>query len=209
MGGGTAKTVDWLVKGSQVGLVTPTRESFVHRWDLYNDPRLGMLTAFQTAGVAVIAKPPVTREHREAVWEDVASRGLMAFDINLVADGRFLGEAGLSKIAWPQASADIAVALFEEEDRGLGYGTEAVMLLVAYAFDALGLNRAMIRYLNVNEAVVHAVEHSAAAVGGRLAGVERDADWAFGSYRDRLVIEVTREDFPPHPATAHLRELPG
>jgi hypothetical protein len=42
-------------------------------------------------------------------------------------------------------------------------------------------------------------------VGGRLVGIEREAEWAFGARRDRMVMECVREDFPPHPATAHLR----
>ena len=63
----------------------------------------------------------------------------------------------------------------------------------------------VLRYLNVNEAVVQAVERSAAAAGARLVGVEREAEWAYGARRDRMIVEVLREKFPPHPATAHLR----
>ena len=204
--GGTRQTApQWLVKGLLVGLSVPHREEFVDRWDRYDDPRIGMLAAFQTAGGAAIFKPPVTREHREGVWQAVVDGLLIAFDIHAVEDGRFVGEAGLSRIQWPDGSADIAVALFDPADRSHGYGTEAVVLLAAYAFDGLGLNRVVIRYLSVNEAVVRAVERAAAAVGGRLVGVEREADWAFGARRDRLILEILHEDFPPHAATAHLR----
>jgi hypothetical protein len=67
------------------------------------------------------------------------------------------------------------------------------------------MHRVTIRYLAVNEAVVQAVAKTAALVGARTAGVERDAEWAYGGRRDRLVVECLRDDFPPHPATAHLR----
>jgi RimJ/RimL family protein N-acetyltransferase len=53
--------------------------------------------------------------------------------------------------------------------------------------------------------VVRAAESAGLAVGGRLTGVEREAEWAFGAYRDRMTMECVREDFRPHPATAHLR----
>jgi len=195
----------WLAKGEMVGLTAPDREDFVDRWDRYNDPRIGMLAAFQTAGAAAIYKPPLTREHRESVWQAVLEERLIAFDIRAVDDRRFVGEAGLARAVWPRGSADIAVALFDPEDRGRGYGTEAVVLLLAYGFDGLHLNRMVLRYLNVNEAVVQAVERSAAAAGARLVGVEREAEWAYGARRDRMIVEVLREKFPPHPATAHLR----
>ncbi|HEX8073604.1 MAG TPA: GNAT family protein [Thermoleophilaceae bacterium] len=197
------------MKGDRVGLTTPTREEFVSRWDLYNDPQLGMLASFQTAGAGSISKPPVTREQREALWTQVAEGPLVSFDIRALEDGRFVGEAGLGRMQWPEGSGDIGMLLFDAEDRGRGYGTEAVMLLTAYGFDALGLHRITIRYIGVNEAVVQAVERSAAAVGARLAGVEREAEWAFGGRRDRLIVETVREDFPPNPATAGLRSGGG
>ena len=51
------------------------------------------------------------------------------------------------------------------------------------------------------------MERSAAAAGGRVVGVEREAEWAYGGRRDRVTVEVLRENFPPQPATAHLRAV--
>lgn len=206
MGDSTESPAHWLAVGHRVALAQPEREEFVARWDLYNDAQLGMLATFQTAGTAVIAKPPVTREHREAVWDALAEGAIMAYDLRDVADDRFVGEVGLSRVAWPDGSGDIGVLVFDPDDRGRGYGTEAVLLVAAYAFDALRLHRLTIRYLAANQAVAQAVERSAGAAGARLVGIERDAEWAFGGYRDRLVIEVTRDNFPPHPATARFRD---
>jgi RimJ/RimL family protein N-acetyltransferase len=193
------------VRGDLVGLTAPDQDDFVARWDRYDDPRIAMLAAFQTAGAAAIYKPPMSREHREGIWQAVVDGLLVAFDVWTVDERRFLGEAGISRIQWPRGSGDIAVALFDPADRSHGYGTEAVLLLLAYGFDALGLTRMTIRYLSVNEAVARAVERSAAAVGGRLVGVEREAEWAYGARRDRMILECLRDTFPPHPATAHLR----
>jgi RimJ/RimL family protein N-acetyltransferase len=205
MGDGGESRLEWLARGELVGLVAPNREDFVARWDRYDDPRIGMAAAFQSGGAAAIFKPPMTREHREWIW-DAAGEGLLVpFDIHAVADGRLVGEAGVSRIDWPRASGDVAAAIFDPADRGRGLGTEAILLVYAYAFDALGMNRLTIRYLSVNDAVVRAVEKTAALVGARVVGVERDAEWAYGQRRDRLVVECLRADFPSHPATAHLR----
>jgi RimJ/RimL family protein N-acetyltransferase len=208
-GGGTTRQVDWLVKGEHVGLAAPEAGDFVARWDRYDDARIAMIAAFQTTGATTILKPPLTREHREAVWQAVLDGVLVPVDIRTVDDGRFVGEAGVSRIQWPRGSGDVAAAIFDPEDRGRGYGTESVLLFVAYCFDALGFNRLTIRYLNVNEAVTRGVERSAEAAGARVVGIEREAEWAYGARRDRMIVEVLRRDFPPHPATAHLRADPA
>jgi RimJ/RimL family protein N-acetyltransferase len=200
----------WIVQGQRVGLTAMEREEFVARWDRYNDPELTMLMGYATSPISTAAPthPPVTREQREALWEQIVSRHIRGFDIRAVEDQRFIGECSLSRITWPSGSGEIAVAIFDADDRGRGHGTEAVMLLTAYGFDAFGLNRVALRYLAVNDAVVAACERSAEAVGGRVVGIEREAGWAFGAHQDCVTLEILAADFPPHPATAHLREAP-
>lgn len=201
----------WIVQGERVGLTAIEREDFVARWDRYNDPELTMLMGYAASPVAtaVPTHPPITRDQREALWEQLVSRHIRGFDIRSVDDQRLIGECSLSRITWPRASADIAVAIFDRDDRGRGHGTEAVQLLIAYGFDAYGLNRMSMRYLAVNDAVVTACERSAEALGGRIVGIERQAEWAFGAHQDRVIMEFLAADFPPHPATAHLREAPS
>jgi RimJ/RimL family protein N-acetyltransferase len=200
----------WIVVGERVGLTALVRETFIDRWDLYNDPEIGMLLSFPTTPTSGWgpAKPPITRDNREALWDLIVRRELLGFEIRTVEDQRFVGECSLSRIAWPRGSAEIAVGIFDRTDRGRGYGSEAGMLLAAYGFDGCGLHRLILRYLAVNEAAVRACEREAELAGGRIVGVEREAEWAFGARQDCLIMEILRSDFPPHPATAHLRELP-
>jgi RimJ/RimL family protein N-acetyltransferase len=200
----------WIVVGERVGLTALVRDDFIDRWDLYNDPELGMLLTFPTTTSSPTgpAKPPVTRDVREAVWQLIMKRELLGFEIRTVEDQRFIGECSLSRITWPRGSAEVAVAVFDPDDRGRGYGSEAAMLLVAYGFDGCGLHRVTLRYLAINEAVVRACEREAEAVGGRIVGIEREAEWAFGARQDCIILEILRSDFPPHPATARLRSPP-
>jgi len=201
----------WIVCGERVGLTALMREEFLARWDMYNDPSLGMLLTWPTTGAARTSpiRAPVTIEDREAVWEYVSSRSVRGFEIRAVEDQRLVGECSLGGISWPTASAEVAVAIIDPADRGRGLGTEAVTLLVAYGFDGLGLHRVTLRYLASNEAAVQAIANGAEAVGGRVVGVERDAAWAYGSHQDCVLLEILCSDFPPHPATAHLREAPS
>ena len=204
MGEGRSRQLNWLARGDLVGLAAPDANEFIARWDRYDDARIAMVAAFQTTG-ATILKPPVTREHREWLWDVINEGVLVPVDIRTLDDERFVGEAGVARTTWPGGSGELAAALFDPADRGRGYGTEAMVLFAAYCFDGLGLNRVTIRYLSVNEPVIRAVARTAETVGGRLVGVERQAEWAYGARRDRMIVEVLREDFPPHRATAHLR----
>jgi RimJ/RimL family protein N-acetyltransferase len=200
----------WIVQGERVGLTAMVREEFVARWDLYNDPALAMSLGYSIRGLdlAAPAKPPVTREHREALWEFMLTSAVAPFDIRAVEDQRLLGECSLSRITWPRASADLAIAILDPADRGRGYGSEAVILLAALAFDCYGLRRVVMRYLAVNEAAVNGVARHAEPAGGRIVGIEREAEWAYGAYQDAVTMEFLASEFQPHPATAHLRELP-
>lgn len=201
----------WIVLGERVGLTALTREEFVARWDAYNDPSLGMLLTHPTSrgGSGALVKAPVTRQDREEVWEFVTSGSARGFEIRAADDQRFIGECSLSGMAWPAGSAEVAVAVIDPADRGHGLGSEAVRLLVAYAFDGLGLHRVTMRYLAANEAAVRAIANEADVARARVVGVEREAAWAYGGHQDCVLLEILASEFPPHPATAHLREAPS
>ena len=54
--------------------------------------------------------------------------------------GELIGETGLYDIDWIARTAESGYWLYRAADRGMGYGTEANLLLLEYAFDRLGLN---------------------------------------------------------------------
>jgi RimJ/RimL family protein N-acetyltransferase len=201
-----------IVAGEKVVLTAPSRDEFVDRWRLFNDPVLAMLLGSPTLGRGIEARtmPPVTREHREALYEGHVRRRLLCFDVRLAGDdGRCVGEAYLSEVSWPRASGELSVAVLEQADRRQGLGFEAAVLLAAYAFDGLALNRISACFPAENAAAAATAARAAAEVGARQVGVEREAEWAFGRYVDVAVWEVLRRNFPPHPATEQLRTPPG
>jgi RimJ/RimL family protein N-acetyltransferase len=54
--------------------------------------------------------------------------------------GELIGETGLYSIDWIARTAESGSWLYRAPDRGKGYGTEAKLLLLEYAFERLGLN---------------------------------------------------------------------
>jgi RimJ/RimL family protein N-acetyltransferase len=198
----------WILKGERIGLRAPSRDEFVARWPLYNDPVMAMVAMLPTMtpfSAGSFSMPPFMREQREAIWEHIAARQSFGLDVWRLDEDRCIGEALIEGIQWPHGSAEFALMIFDPADRAHGFGTEACRLAIAYGFDGLGLHRMYIRFLDVNPGVTGAVERSAAEFGARSAGVEREAVWAFGRRCDVRVMDVLRHEFPPHPATAALR----
>lgn len=66
-------------------------------------------------------------------------RSAFPFAIRGLHDDRLLGLARIRPIRWARQSAQIWLAIGAAEDRRKGYGSEALRLLVRYAFDELGL----------------------------------------------------------------------
>jgi N-acetyltransferase len=62
------------------------------------------------------------------------------FAVVLRETGELIGETGLYSIDWIARNAESGSWLYRAADRGQGYGTEAKLLLLEYAFDRLGLN---------------------------------------------------------------------
>ncbi|HEV3230307.1 MAG TPA: GNAT family protein [Solirubrobacteraceae bacterium] len=200
----------WIVKGATIGLCATEREEFISRWELLNDLELEVMmwASASPRFPRDIALPPVSREQREVMYAGIADRTRVHFDIRMIDDDRFVGEAFLSPFSWPTASAELSVLILDPADRAQGYTREAVPLIGAYAFDVLWLNRLTLRALVFNEGVGTLVEEMAAPLGARVVGVEHEAAFAFGAHRDVILVECLRRDFPPQEATAHLRKPP-
>lgn len=66
-------------------------------------------------------------------------RNAFPFAIRALSDGRLLGLARLRPVRWARQSGQIWLAIGAPADRRQGHGSEALGLLVRYAFDELGL----------------------------------------------------------------------
>jgi RimJ/RimL family protein N-acetyltransferase len=198
----------WIVCGERVGLLPPERDSFIERWKIYNDPVIGMYTCWPAFGGGGPSLPPFLREQREEIYRSLVAHETIEFDICLTSDRRCVGEIYLTNFQPGQNCAEVVMAILREEDRGCGYGTEAMLLLADYAFDACGLRKIVMRFLATNPAAVQGVQRSASAVGAHVVGVERQAVWAFGDYRDAVHVELLAAEIKRTDFTAKLRRPP-
>lgn len=104
---------------------------------------------------------------------------------------RIIGLVRLDHLDWVHRTGETGSVLFPAAFRGQGHGPEAKHLLLAYAFDRLGLHALRSQVWEPNA-------RSAAALtkqGYRPAGRVRWDELKDGAFRDTLVFDVLRDEW--------------
>jgi UDP-4-amino-4,6-dideoxy-N-acetyl-beta-L-altrosamine N-acetyltransferase len=95
-------------------------------------------------------RPPTMDEHLRWLAEVEARGDRHEFMIVERASGRSVGTIGLSHIDRVNRRAEYGVLIGEPDARGKGFAAEASRLLLAYAFETLGLRRVYLHVLARN-----------------------------------------------------------
>jgi len=113
------------------------------------------------------------------------------YAIVLDKDDLLIGNIGLMEIDNINRSATVGLFIGESENRGKGYGTEALRLILDFGFKTLNLHNIML--------IVHSDNQQAIAcykkVGFREFGRRREAKYKNGNYIDIVHMEILDADF--------------
>jgi RimJ/RimL family protein N-acetyltransferase len=138
---------------------------------------------------------PVSELQHDSWAEAIQQRqDVMIFSIFQLETDDLIGTCQLHSINAVHRSAELQIRLGEVAARGSGYGTEAVSLLLRFAFRDLNLHRVYLHVFSTNGAAIQVYEK----VGFKREGVLRRAAFIDGEYVDVLVMGVLREE---HDAT--------
>jgi RimJ/RimL family protein N-acetyltransferase len=78
----------------------------------------------------------------EAIEKEVTeSKNLFHFTIRSKEDGRLLGFVRIEGIEWTHGVASMKIAIGDPAERGKGYGSEALQVILRFAFSELNLYR--------------------------------------------------------------------
>jgi len=100
-----------------------------------------------------------------------------------------IGNITLSNIHGTFRTAEISIILWDE--RGKGYGTEAIKTLVSHAFNRMNLNRIQAGAVVDNIGCIKAFEKA----GFTREGVLREAYYCEGSYRDTVIMGILKREW--------------
>lgn len=113
------------------------------------------------------------------------------FGIALRENDRLIGETGLLRIYYPWRTADLSIIIGDKNAWGRGYGTQAINLLLDYAFGALALHRIAIGVVGSNKRALAFYEK----VGFQREGVQRDGYFIDHKFSDFVMMSILEDEY--------------
>lgn len=140
----------------------------------------------------LLAHRPITPTG-EAEWFDQLEK---SDDVHLAIDthdGVFIGLMGIHKISWKDRVATTGALIGEAAYWGRGYGTDAKMTLLDYAFNTLNLRKICSSVLAFNERSLQYNLHC----GYQIEGRRKAQIFGNGQYWDEILLGLFKEDWQP------------
>jgi len=113
------------------------------------------------------------------------------FEIRTIVEDRLIGYIILFGLSWPHGDAEVGIGLGDRGFWGKGYGTDAMRVLLRYAFTELNLRRVTLGVFAYNPRAIKSYEKAGFKVEGRLRQyISRE-----GQRSDMIVMGVLREEW--------------
>ena len=112
------------------------------------------------------------------------------YAIILAKDNTLIGNVGLMAIDNINRVATVGLFIGESENRGKGYGSEALRLILDFGFKTLNLHNIMLNVNSDNEQGIACYKK----VGFNEFGRRKDAVYKNGKYIDLLYMEILDSD---------------
>lgn len=163
-----------LFEGQLVRFAPPDAErdaETVSKWS--HDPDYLRLLS---ADIARPLSPFQVKKQYEEMEKDAEKRqNQFNFAVRFKEDDRLLGFARLYHIEWMHAAGSAQLGLGDRNDRGRGYGTEVLHMLLRYAFDELNLYRLSASTVEYNTGAIRFLERAGFAIEvRRRRAIQRD-----------------------------------
>ena len=113
------------------------------------------------------------------------------FAIRAAADNQLLGDITLDVMSWNMRDAFVGLGIGPRDFWGRGYGTEAMRLILQYAFTELNLHRVTLDVFEYNPRAIRSYEKA----GFRPEGRQRGAILREGKRWDVLYMGILREEW--------------
>lgn len=99
--------------------------------------------------------PAMLKKKYEKLEKEIEeSRNIFYFTIRAREDDRLIGKAVINRIEWSNGNGWLELGIGSADDRRKGYGTQAVQMLLRFAFAELNLYRVTARVQEYNEAAI-------------------------------------------------------
>ncbi|MCD5381015.1 MAG: GNAT family N-acetyltransferase [Candidatus Pacebacteria bacterium] len=137
---------------------------------------------------------PMTK-NEEMTWiKTIQTRDIGSLVVMIIADGKPIGNMCISGIDHRQGTAVTGTLIGNTDYWGKGYGTEAKMLMLEYAFNVLNLRKICSDVIAFN---TRSTSYSLKC-GYKIEGYRKKQYFAKGKYWDQVQLAVFRKDWKPY-----------
>ena len=142
-------------------------------------------------------QPGLARGGADKWFDEIqAKQGQTGIDFGVFdLDGNVLGHFQIHSIDWQDRSGEMGFGFAKVSDRGKGYGTSALQLIVWYGFDHLGLHRLSANTVAFNKPAIRVLEKC----GFQFEGRQRDSFFFGGRWYDRVSYSILETEFRKSP----------
>ncbi|MEL7668542.1 MAG: GNAT family protein [Actinomycetota bacterium] len=176
-----------MIRGTAIYLTRfdPANAEQVRAW--LNDPEVN---EWMLSGQLPISRAQEAGfyELTERQWNEGSA---YRFEIHAADDGRLIGITGLDSTSLLHRTGEVGIFIGSLADQNRGFGRDAIVTLLRFGFDALGLHRIGIKANAENERAVHLYS----SIGFVEMGRERDVVFMRGHFRDHVCFDMLEDEF--------------
>jgi RimJ/RimL family protein N-acetyltransferase len=177
-----------MLKGTRITLRSVRRDDLPLLCEFNNDLEMEL-----TGG----GDPPFPQslERLQAEFDQNAAKGGRdGASFAIEADGKLIGQCGLFGFEFCHGvnnHCELGIGIGDKEYWGKGYGTEAVSLLLDWAFTHRNMNRVFLSTISNNERAIACYKKCGFVIEGRL----REHAWNRGAYVDLIYMGILKSDW--------------
>jgi len=173
-----------MIAGTSVVLTAldVTNAETVRSW--INDPEINRYM--------LVGHVPLTSAQEHAFYEAAgASDARYVFEIHAKDDMRLIGHVGLEGVDLRHRHGEVGIVIGDKDAQGRGFGRDAIVTILRFAFHTLGLHRVAIKAREDNARGTHLY----ASVGFVEVGRERESDFAEGRFFDVIEYDMLDREY--------------
>lgn len=137
------------------------------------------------------AANPWSRQQARQILEREPKPDGFPFMMRALADDRLVGFIGLWIPSWNLGDGWVGIGVGQRSDWSKGYGTDAMRVLLRYAFTEINLRRVSLSLFAYNPRAQRAYEKAGFVLEGRM----RQAHHRDGQRLDELLMGILREEW--------------
>jgi RimJ/RimL family protein N-acetyltransferase len=144
--------------------------------------------------LATAAPHPVSRVQEEEWIKQAVTHTRppeITYAIETLEGARHIGSVSLHRVGHPARHASLGIMIGDKTYWSRGFGTDAVLTMLRYAFEELNLNRVSLEVHDFNARAIACYRKCGFIEEGRL----RQDRYRNGQYGDTIVMGVLREEF--------------